>query len=64
MYYYVLAETDMGLDKPGAAEAAAAKIQDRFLYPKQVEALSGWKQKIDEARHPKPEKTEAAATSK
>lgn len=59
MYYFALTEALVGQSKLPRAEAAAGKIQERYLFPRQLDALSTWKQKFHEASAPK----EAASKS-
>lgn len=55
MYYFILTESLFGQQKYSQARAAASKIQDRFLYPRQTEVLSKWRVKMDAELKPSSE---------
>lgn len=55
MFYFVATESLVGQEKFVRARATASKVQERFLYPKQVAAFNDWKVKIEDALKPKAE---------
>jgi hypothetical protein len=52
MFYFSLAESLAGQEKYSQARAAAGKVEERFLFPRQVEALNQWRAKAEQALNP------------
>ncbi len=61
MYYFALTDSLLGQGKFARAEAAMARIDQRFLYPRQADTLKQWQEKISAELKPK---SESAAVSK